>query len=616
MRYYFLVFIVCEIVISLYFHNEYKTKLSNMHENTIKMVENTLDTTLNTFELSNDDFHSQHADELSKLIHKANGASEKERDKVREELLKSFMSFYSNRKLHSLEGMHIFDVNGHSLLRFHKRNKHDDPIIDLRPSLQSMLKDFTYKKGLEIGVYKESYRFQYPLFYDGEFVGSYEYNISFKALQKEMEKFSSYHYFAIFKSEDIEEVASLKTLKERYEKINAASENFYIQFSLFHHDSEKEHFDYILTLENIQKSLRSKEIQVIDYSYKGKNFDILVKPILDINKNHIGYMLVFLDADHISELRYEIFADMFLASLLSLMLLVFIIKQIKHKIYTRELINMQQDILLVTDGKKIKDANRSFLKFLGFETLQDFEKEHDCICDFFIQDNGYLQKDNDGVMWTDYILKHPDETHQVQIKDISDDTLRVFELEYEVLKESGYLFIVFKDVTDEMEKVSRLMNKAYHDTLTNIYNRTSFEYHLDQELKRISRTGETFSLIMFDIDHFKHVNDNYGHDVGDSVLIELTHLVSSRIRETDIFARWGGEEFMIISSTNIGMSGVFAEKLRETIQNHEFKHVSSVRCSFGITEHTLHDSKESIVKRCDNALYDAKQTGRNRVSVR
>nr|MBC8237470.1 diguanylate cyclase [Candidatus Sulfurimonas ponti] len=564
----------------------------------------------------NDDFHSQHADKLANLTHKANGASKEERDKVREELLKSFMSFFSSRKLHSLEGMHVFDVNGDSLLRFHERDKHDDHIIDLRPSLEHMLKDFTYKKGLEIGVYKESYRFQYPLFHDGEFVGSYEYSISFKALQKEMEKFSPYHYFAIYKAEDIEGVASIKTLQERYEKINVASKVFYIQPSLFHHTDEKKHFDYILTLEKVQKSLASKETEVIDYSFQGKNLDVVIKPILDINKKHIGYILVFVDDVDISELRYEMFMDILLFSLLSLMLLIYVRKQIRHKTYTRELINMQQDMLIVTDGKKLKDANYTMLQFFGFETLQGFESEHKCICDFFIKGNGYLQKDNDGVIWTDYILKYPQKKHQAKIKDISDNKLKIFELEYEVLKESAYLFIVFKDVTDEVEKLNQLMNQAYYDSLTSIYNRSSFEYYLGKELKRASRTGVLFSLIMFDIDHFKLVNDKHGHDVGDSVLIELAHLVSSHIRETDIFARWGGEEFMIISTTNIGMSGVFAEKLRETIQNHEFKYVANITCSFGLTEYILDDSKESIMKRCDNALYDAKETGRNCVSVK
>ena len=614
MRYYFVFFIIYEIIISFYFYHQYTNKLHDVHQNTINLVEHTLDTTINIFELANDDFHSQHSYEIAKLTNRANGASKQERDKIREELLKSFMMFYSNKKLYSLEGMHIFDKNGHSLLRFHQPTKHDDPIIDLRTSLQNMLKDFSYKKGLEIGVYKESYRFQYPLFYDGEFVGSYEYSISFKALQKEMNKFFANQYTLILKAKDIEIVASVRAIQDRYKKINIGPKEFYFQPLLFNNSIEKEHFEYILTLNELYSSLKPDDVTVVNYSIDGEYFDLVVKPISDISNKHIGYMFVSIYDDHIIDLRYDLFVNILLASLLSLMAFIYLIKQIKHKMYVRELINMQQDMLVVTDGKKIKDANNALLEFFGYESLVDFEKKNSCICDFFIEEDGFLQKYNDGAVWTEYITEHPDKKYRTKMKDISSDKIRVFELEFENLKNLDYIFILFRDITDQFEEHKKLINRANYDTLTNIYNRSSFEHYLDIELKRSSRNGEVFSLIMFDIDHFKQINDDYGHDVGDSVLKELTALVSLHIRDIDIFSRWGGEEFMIISSTNITHSEAFAEKLREVIENNKFTHVEHVRCSFGVTQYHNGDTPESIVKRCDNMLYSAKESGRNCVA--
>jgi len=116
---------------------------------------------------------------------------------------------------------------------------------------------------------------------------------------------------------------------------------------------------------------------------------------------------------------------------------------------------------------------------------------------------------------------------------------------------------------------------------------------------------------MFDIDHFKNVNDTYGHDVGDIILQELTALVSDAIRETDFFARWGGEEFMIITHTEIAQSELLAEKLRSLIEENQFSEVESITSSFGVAQYRRDDTKESIVKRCDEMLYSAKNSGRN-----
>ena len=613
MRYYITFFVLYEIIISFYFYTQYSNKLDAFHQNTLKLVEHAFSSTVNTFELANDDFHSQHSYKISKLVNIANETSTQKRDEVREELLKSFMSFYSNKKLYSLEGMHIFDKNGHSLLRFHEPTKHDDPIINLRSSLQKMLQDFSYKKGIEIGVYKESFRFQYPLFYDGEFVGSYEYSISVKALIKEMKKFYDNRYIMLLKGELIDEVASSATVSNRYEKVKAGSKEFYFQGSSYQKDFEQERLPHVLGLEELSSVLKAQESKVIDYSFNSRQFNLVLKAVHDISGKPIGYLLVEMD-NNINSFRHELFINIFLASLLSLMAFLYLVRQIQNKIYVRELINLQQDILVVTNGKKIIDANEALLKFFGYKTLKEFETEHACICEFFIEEDGFLQKYNDGIIWTDYILNYPDKKYKVKMRDVSDNKIKVFELEHETLKSINNIFILFRDITDEFDKYNELMNRANYDSLTNIFNRSSFEHYLKMELERSSRDGGLFSLIMFDIDHFKLVNDEYGHDVGDVILKELSALVSKHIRDIDIFARWGGEEFMIISITNIAHSEAFAEKLRQIIEEYEFTHIPNITCSFGVIQYHKGDTSETIVKRCDNMLYSAKKSGRNCVA--
>lgn len=604
------------MIIGFVFYKDYDNKLTHFHQSTIKLLEHTLDTTLNTFEMANDDFHSEHAYAMAKLTHKANNASKEERDIVRKKLMKLYMPFFSAKKLHSLEGMHIFDKNGHSLLRLHQPNMNDDPIINVRTSLKDMIKDFSYKEGFEIGVYKVSYRFQYPLFYDGDFVGSYEYSLPFNTLKKEMKEFFAMQYTILYNVKDMSKVILPKIIEKDYQKINIYSNELYFQPSSFQHEVEEKHFNHIVKMKDLKKALDSTDNpHILQYTFNGENFDLIIQPVLDITKKHIGYLLVHAKDEHTNNLKYELLRNIFMASLLSFMIFLFIVKQMKHKKYIRELINRQQDILVVTDGRKIKDANSTLVEFFGYKTLKEFESNNNCICDFFIKGKAYLQKNNDGLIWTEYILKYPNKKHRVQMQDISDYSIKTFELEYEVLKELNYILIIFKDVTDSLQKYNLLMNRANYDTLTSIYNRRSFDYYLSKELEISSQSRNIFSLIMFDIDHFKSVNDNYGHDVGDSVIKELTSLVSSHIRDIDIFARWGGEEFMIISNINIDISEVFAEKLRKMIDEHDFKHVRSVTCSFGVTQYSADDTKESIVKRCDKALYNAKESGRNKVSV-
>ncbi len=292
---------------------------------------------------------------------------------------------------------------------------------------------------------------------------------------------------------------------------------------------------------------------------------------------------------------------------------MFIIKQVKNRNYVRELINTQKDMLVVTDGNGIQDANNAMLEFFGYEKLSDFHKEHYCICEFFIEEDGFLQENMAGKNWIEYILQNKDKDHRVKIKDQKTGSDRVFDLQYKQLKSTNNVFIVFKDITQEYVEYNRLKNRANYDSLTSIYNRGSFEHYLDIEIDKAKKGGNVFSLIMFDIDHFKEINDTHGHDVGDEILKDLTMLISSHIRENDLFARWGGEEFMIISKTGLDKSEILAEKLRKIIEQHQFTKVENLTCSFGVAQYHDEDTKETIVKRADNMLYSAKENGRNSV---
>lgn len=155
---------------------------------------------------------------------------------------------------------------------------------------------------------------------------------------------------------------------------------------------------------------------------------------------------------------------------------------------------------------------------------------------------------------------------------------------------------------------------ATTDMLTGISNRRKFHEMLERELSKAKRYGTPFSLIMYDIDRFKQVNDLFGHDAGDEVLKTVTGIVSRNIRTEDMHARWGGEEFMILTpETGVNAVRVLAEKLRLKIASHPFGQVGNVTVSFGLAQFEAEDDAASLARKADEALYLAKENGRNRV---
>jgi diguanylate cyclase (GGDEF)-like protein/PAS domain S-box-containing protein len=171
-----------------------------------------------------------------------------------------------------------------------------------------------------------------------------------------------------------------------------------------------------------------------------------------------------------------------------------------------------------------------------------------------------------------------------------------------------------RDITDRKHAEEALNRLATTDSLTGVANRRKFDEVLDAEVKRSSRYGLPLTLLLLDIDHFKEVNDRYGHLAGDQVLSELARLVSENVRVNDHFARWGGEEFAVLAThCDEDLTEHFAEKLRTLVGCHHFPTVGGLSCSFGLSGLRPGDTTQEFVARVDEALYRAKSLGRNRV---
>ena len=194
-----------------------------------------------------------------------------------------------------------------------------------------------------------------------------------------------------------------------------------------------------------------------------------------------------------------------------------------------------------------------------------------------------------------------------QLEDLTDY------LEDKVQERTESLLDTQKELLENNDELARL---ASTDSLTGLFNRNRMNNILTNEYSRYKRHNQCFGIIMLDIDHFKSINDNHGHDVGDLILVQLARQLQKVVRNSDYVARWGGEEFLICCTTiRPGEISAIAENIRKVIANTDFKVVHNLTVSLGCAIIHPHETVEALIKRADIVLYEAKNNGRNQLVV-
>lgn len=284
--------------------------------------------------------------------------------------------------------------------------------------------------------------------------------------------------------------------------------------------------------------------------------------------------------------------------------------------YNRFLLDINPNFMVSFEAGRIEYVNKTFLDFMGFGSMDEFMASGGRIQDHILA-VGDIQDRDRLAEWQEIILRADDQNTLVTFRrDASDAQGRAFLATCNRLPGSPKHLICFTDVTRlEVEKRC-LYYKASTDHLTGAMNRMRFMELLTEEIKRTDRYGTPLALAMFDIDDFKRINDEHGHDVGDRVLVELVDLVEKNIREHDHLARWGGEEFMLLApGCGRAEMASLAEKLRSLIESGAPGKSDRVTCSFGVAGYAEGDTSASLLRRADEALYKAKRLGKNAVAT-
>ena len=287
-------------------------------------------------------------------------------------------------------------------------------------------------------------------------------------------------------------------------------------------------------------------------------------------------------------------------------------KQLLQKILDADL-----SFLLLSDDTEVIFTNKTLLDFFGFESLKEFKEKYSHISDTFehVDNEYFLSHFIDGEHWIPF-LQREQNSKELKVlikKDGVDRYFKPHAKEITIENKKLYL-IIFDEITKELKKIKKLEKEASTDSLTKLFNRTKFNDVLLKGMELSDETSSPLSLIFLDIDNFKNVNDTYGHNEGDKVLIDLSKILLSSLRQGDFVARWGGEEFIIIlQSTQTAKALEVAEKLRKNFESHSFEGSGRQTLSCGVTEYISGESRDQVLKRVDEALYKAKQSGRNRV---
>lgn len=225
------------------------------------------------------------------------------------------------------------------------------------------------------------------------------------------------------------------------------------------------------------------------------------------------------------------------------------------------------------------------------------------------------------------LLERLEHNNQVQdfeilVKTMLDSTPFWLTVSANVIEYKGdmVLYTAFQDITSRKEYEKILQNQADRDPLTSIYNRRYFEKIVPQKIKKAHQAKQGFAVLMIDADHFKNINDKYGHKVGDKVLMELASVVERSVRPDDVVARYGGEEFIVfLNNVTPPIAVSVAERLKEAIANAVVYSEDGMpvmwTVSIGVVASGISDNAEIMIKMADDAMYLAKYKGRNRVEA-
>jgi two-component system cell cycle response regulator len=281
---------------------------------------------------------------------------------------------------------------------------------------------------------------------------------------------------------------------------------------------------------------------------------------------------------------------------------------------TRAILDCQEDLIFVIENNEIIEFNQAFSDFTGISKVQTHLQKSRYLSSFFVDDGNYFYP-NDKAKWFEEFKQTGKSSITVHWKDTKCKDV-IYDLKAESIAGTNQFICVCKDITNLESESRKNRQVVLMDSFTNSINRLEVNSILEVEMRRAERLDQPFSIILMDIDFFQNVNERYGKVVGDKVLSTISIIVQQRIRESDIFARWGGEEFILLTpGTDENGAQELAESIRSIIEEFHFQNIDKITCSFGICQFSKGQAQDSLILKANQALTHSKGKGRNCVTV-
>lgn len=568
------------------------------------------------------------SEDFINILSKANHANIHEKTILREELKKLLDKKYEILKLQGVLQYHFILPNNESFLRMHKPLKFGDDLTNIREDIKYVNRTKNMIIGFTQGRTAHGFRNTFPIFDKlNNHIGAMEVSFSSDSFQEYLTNISHIHSHFLVKKDIFNTKAWTRDdLLLKYQQ-SAEHPNYMITMTKQHNKEQCIDQNKIKLAPVLDKIIKMETLQkpfAIYVKHEENHIDVAAFiPIKNMSSQVVAWLVSYEENDFIKMTLKSGMTIRTISFFLSLILIYFILMQVRSKEKIQREHNLLNDVLsttedpiFVTNFKEVGFSNRRFKELLHIEHTQEYRED---ILNIFVAANGYLHKGllQEGESFVSLIQRTQEDDRIVSIVD-THLSLKIFKIDISKTNyqnEDDYL-VTLTDITKIQEKQIKTEMKAYYDGLTGVYNRNKFDESIAHDIELCKRCQTPLSMAILDIDKFKDFNDTYGHLIGDEILIMIARYVENSLRETDMFARWGGEEFVILlREVDVNKATKIVEKIRENISQLKHDTAGSVTVSFGLTEYKVHDTLETMFKRCDEALYKAKENGRNRVEV-
>ncbi len=569
------------------------------------------------------------SDRLIQIISKAFNAPKEQKTRLRDELHELLREKYKRAKLKDVYQYHFVFPNNESFLRMHKPEKFGDDLSTIRYDFKYVNMTKQTIRGFTQGRTSHGFRNTFPLFdRSGKYIGAMEVSFSSDSFQWYLNNISHIHtHFLVEKK-----IFEAKTWKKDdiVEKYSQSSENSRFMLALDKtHSKDRCITENRLKLKPIKEELLSKmsigEMFSSYVRYKGEIKAFAYLPIKNMKYETVAWLVSYENSPFIALSLKNMLIMRIITLVFSLILIYFIVALVRSNESTEkkrklldEILDSTDNIMFITDLKKVSFSNNRFKNLLNIKYSNEFNrKTADDVLSIFAKVDGYLHADllKGDESLISLIRRTPQDERIVCILDRHFEE-KAFQISISKVNYENDFLVTLSDITQMKAKQAVAEKKAYKDGLTGIYNRNKFDEIFNEELIRVKRDNAKLVLAIVDIDKFKNFNDTFGHLIGDEVLISMTESVDKNLRESDVFARWGGEEFVILfKDTSMKNAKRVSQKLKDKIQKAQHPIAGSITASFGLSEYIVGDTVESLFERCDKALYLAKENGRNRIEI-